>query len=94
MDYGRTSYGDYLFPVEYDIIGWGLVVIEVACVPVVMVYKIATYGKDVPFLQVRISTDLLNSYDKLYCLVEHIKKRFNSVINTTCIRYRHVKIVI
>ena len=54
MDYSRTSYGDYQFPLGYDIFGWSIVVCEVLCVPVVMIYKIATYKEDIPIMQVNL----------------------------------------
>ena len=58
VDFHRSSYGDYKYPLYADVIGACITLIEVLCIPGVAVYKILTVDDtSLSFIQVQIDTD-------------------------------------
>ncbi len=55
IDFKRSSYGDYTFPIWADVLGWIIAILEIAFIPGVAIYKICTIETDRPLtlLQVR-----------------------------------------
>ena len=54
LDFKRSSYGDYTYPVYADVIGALISITEIAFIPGVAIYKIATVSdKTLSLMEVR-----------------------------------------
>ena len=67
IDFKRTSYGTYVFPVGYELLGWCMTIVEILCIPGVALYRLFTIRTDLPFMAV--SENGIRTYITLtYCI--------------------------
>ena len=53
LDFKRSSYGDYKYPLYADVIGWIIALAEIGCIPAVALYKIFKADSNLSIIQVR-----------------------------------------
>ena len=54
LDFKRSSYKEYVYPLGWDLLGWGFTVIPILCVPIVALYRVLTWHRHMTFKEVCI----------------------------------------
>ena len=52
IDFKRTTYGDYEFPIWSDVLGWLITITEIGSIPAVAIYKLYTAGEGLSLIRV------------------------------------------
>ncbi|XP_052280879.1 sodium- and chloride-dependent glycine transporter 1-like isoform X2 [Dreissena polymorpha] len=70
IDYKPVTYASYHYPAWAETLGWFLSFTAISAVPLVAVYKVTTYRKDIPIIQ-RVKQLLVPARDWGPALVQH-----------------------
>ena len=54
VDFKRTTYGEYQFPIWSDVIGWLITITEIGSIPALALYKLYTAGEGLTLRQVSV----------------------------------------
>ena len=93
LEFDRHVYGNYLYPMWTDVLGWSIVLLEFSIIPAVALYKILTTEEDGSFLQVTLYTNA-GTHARVYPCTEHTHYYIHAHMHayTSTHAYTHTRI--